>query len=83
MDVTMHKDKQGNYNVDIRGVGPLITGVQTERVSVRRTAADDEGKPDAYSEPYMCGDDIDELRLLLQRLEKALGEPVLHEKDFV
>ena len=43
---------------------------------------DDEGKPDAYSDPFMCGDDLDELRLLLQRLEKALGEPVLHETDF-
>lgn len=43
---------------------------------------DDKGKPYAYSEPYMCGDDLDELRLLLLRLEKALGEPVLHETDF-
>jgi len=43
---------------------------------------DDNGKPDAYSEPFMCGDDIDELRLLLQRLENALDKPVLHENDF-
>ena len=43
---------------------------------------DHEGKPYAYSNPFMCGDDMDELRLLLQRLEKALGEPVLHETDF-
>ena len=43
---------------------------------------DDNGKPEAYSEPFMCGDDLDELRLLLQRLEKALSEPVLHENKF-
>jgi len=43
---------------------------------------DDKGKPDAYSEPFMCGDDLDELRLLLLRLEKALDKPVLHENDF-
>jgi len=43
---------------------------------------DEEGKPDSYSEPFMCGDDLDELRLLLRRLEKALSEPVLHETDF-
>lgn len=46
MDVTMHKDGNGNYNVDIRGVGPMITGAHTERFSVRRTSADDEGKPE-------------------------------------
>lgn len=43
----------------------------------------DKGKPYAYSGSYMCGDNIDELVELLRRLEKALGEPVLHEKDFV
>lgn len=42
----------------------------------------DNGKPDSYSDPFVCGDDLDELRLLLQRLEKALGEPVLHENEF-
>jgi hypothetical protein len=39
-------------------------------------------KPHSYSEPFMCGDSVDELKELLQRLEKALGEPALHEKDF-
>jgi len=43
---------------------------------------DDRGKPYAYSEPYMCGDDIHELGELLRRLEKALSEPVLQETDF-
>jgi hypothetical protein len=43
---------------------------------------DEEGKPDSYSEPFMFGDDLDELRLLLLRLEKALDKPVLHENEF-
>jgi len=43
---------------------------------------DDEGKPEAYSDPFMCGDSVDELKELLKRLEKALGEPVLHEENF-
>jgi len=43
---------------------------------------DEEGKPDSYSDPFVCGDDLDELRLLLQRLENALDKPVLHENDF-
>ena len=39
-------------------------------------------KPHSYSEPFMCGDSVDELKEMVQRLEKALGEPALHEKDF-
>ena len=43
---------------------------------------DDQDRPDSYSEPFMCGDSVDELKELLQRLEKALTLPVLHENDF-
>ena len=43
---------------------------------------DDEDKPNAYSEPFMCGDSIDEVQELLMRLHTALQKPVLHENDF-
>jgi flagellar hook-associated protein 1 FlgK len=45
-DITMHKDNQGNFIVDIRGVGPLIVGPQHETFSVARSPADDQGKPE-------------------------------------
>jgi len=43
---------------------------------------DDQDRPNAYGDPFMCGDDLDGLRELLLRLEKALGRPVLHEDNF-
>ncbi len=45
-DVSVHKDKDGALNVDIRGVGPLITGPQAEAFSVARSPADEHGKPE-------------------------------------
>jgi flagellar hook-associated protein 1 FlgK len=46
VDVSMHTDKDGAYIVNIRGVGPLVTGPVAERFTVMRTPADDEGKPE-------------------------------------
>ena len=46
MDLSMHQDNEGNYSVDIRGVGPLVTGGSTEKFSVFRSPADDQGKPE-------------------------------------
>lgn len=46
MDLSMHKDSQGAYVVDIKGVGPLITGGRSERFDVFRSPADDQGKPE-------------------------------------
>jgi hypothetical protein len=43
---------------------------------------DDQDRPDAYSNPFMGGDDIDEVQELLMRLHTALQKPVLHENDF-
>jgi hypothetical protein len=43
---------------------------------------DDQDRPDAYSNPFMGGDTIDEMQGLLARLQKALSQPVLHENDF-
>jgi hypothetical protein len=43
---------------------------------------DDQDRPDAYGNPFMGGDDIDEVQELLMRLHTALQKPVLHENDF-
>lgn len=43
-DIQVHKDKLGAYNVDIKGVGPLVTGPNVERFDAFRTPADDQGK---------------------------------------
>jgi flagellar hook-associated protein 1 FlgK len=42
VDVTAHKDNQGNVNVDIKGVGPLVTGVVVSDYSMGRRPADPE-----------------------------------------
>ena len=46
MELTMHKDKDGAYIVDVVGVGPLVAGPTVERFSVFRSPADDQGKPE-------------------------------------
>jgi flagellar hook-associated protein 1 len=46
MDLSMYKDGDGGFNVEIRGVGPLIVGGQTDEFAVFRTPADDQGKPE-------------------------------------
>jgi len=35
-----------------------------------------------YSEPFMCGDDIGELRHLVARLTEALEQPIIDESSF-
>lgn len=46
LDISTHEDEQGAVYVDIKGVGPLVSGVQTEKFSVHRSPADGEGKPE-------------------------------------
>lgn len=46
MDVSMHKDKDGAFVVNAKGVGPLVTGPNAEKFSVFRSPADDQGKPE-------------------------------------
>lgn len=46
VDLTMHPDKEGAYNIDIRGVGPLVNGPNFEKFMVERTPATDDGKPE-------------------------------------
>jgi len=44
MDLTMHKAEDGQFTVEMRGVGPLVVGTSAETLSISRTPADDEGK---------------------------------------
>ena len=44
MDLSMHKDGNGAYIVDIRGVGPLIAGPSVESFGVERAPKDAQGK---------------------------------------
>jgi flagellar hook-associated protein 1 FlgK len=46
MDISMHLDKDGNYNVDAKGIGPVVSGNHTESFSAIRSKADGEGKPE-------------------------------------
>jgi flagellar hook-associated protein 1 FlgK len=38
VDISTHKDNEGNINVDVKGVGPLVTGGQVQDYSVARMA---------------------------------------------
>jgi len=46
VDTSIHLDKDGAFNVDIKGVGPLVSGPNAEKFSVNRSPDDGEGKPE-------------------------------------
>jgi len=46
LTIHTHKDNFGNVNVDVPGVGPLITGDRTDTLTSLRTPKDAYGKPD-------------------------------------
>jgi flagellar hook-associated protein 1 FlgK len=43
VDISAHPDNNGNVNVEIKGVGPLVTGVNVEEFSVHRAPAQEDG----------------------------------------
>lgn len=47
LDLSMHKSDQGDYIIDIKGMGPFVVGGQAEKFSVRRSPASIDGKPEA------------------------------------
>ncbi len=55
LDLTMHKDKHGNFNVDIKGVGPLVSSGAAESLSVERTGADGQGKQEGAFDVVSSG----------------------------
>ncbi len=46
LDIATHKDKDGAVHIDVKGIGPLVSGSQAEEFSVARTKADGQGKPE-------------------------------------
>lgn len=46
IDISMHVDKDGHYNVDAKGIGPLVVGTHSEKFGSFRGPADDQGKPE-------------------------------------
>jgi hypothetical protein len=43
---------------------------------------EDDGTPSSYSEPFLLGDNIEELQSLAARLAKACDQPVLDASEF-
>jgi hypothetical protein len=43
---------------------------------------DKKGKPTSHGEPFMVGNTPEEMQELVNRLQKALTQPVLTDKDF-
>ncbi len=43
-DLTMHTDNEGNYVVEMRGVGPLVVGPEVQKFTTEASPADDQGK---------------------------------------
>lgn len=39
-------------------------------------------KPTSYGEPFMVGNTLEEMQELVDRLQKALAQPILTDKDF-
>ena len=39
-------------------------------------------KPKGYGEPFMVGNTLEEMQELVDRLQKALAQPILTDKDF-
>ncbi len=46
LNLSMYEDKEGNYVVDIKGIGPLVVGGDVQKFTTARTEADDRGKPE-------------------------------------
>jgi len=51
-------------------------------ITFKEVFYDDDGEPYAYSEPFIGGDNLEELETLVASLNAALKQPMLHEKTF-
>jgi hypothetical protein len=61
---------------------PSENGGDEDFFTFKEVYYDEEDRPESYSDPFMCGDTIEELHELVDRLKTALDRPVLHERDF-
>lgn len=46
LDLNVHTDNDGNYVVEMKGVGPLVVGGHVTEFAVHRAPADERGKPE-------------------------------------
>jgi len=61
---------------------PSENGGDDDFFTFKEVYYDDQDRPESYSNPFMCGDDIEELHMLVAHLNIALEQPTLHERDF-
>lgn len=45
-DIATKKNNEGDYDIDLKTGGPLVTGAQTQKLTAVRSPRDEEGKPD-------------------------------------
>ncbi len=65
-DVSMSQDKNGSFNVDIKGVGPLVMADRAEHLSVEGTPANRSGKPEAGLDILSSGNVLGTITYSLQ-----------------
>lgn len=53
MDVVVHPDEGGVWNIDSREAGPLVSHFQAEQFSLNRTEKDEEGKADNHFDVFL------------------------------
>lgn len=55
-DLSVHYDDRGNFNVDLKGIGPILNGVHGLELSTQRSSADpSNGKRDGSVDILMTG----------------------------
>jgi len=50
--------------------------------AIQEVFYDDDGTPTSYGDPFMCGENMDEIHNLIDRLEEAVKQPILKPEDF-
>ncbi len=60
-----------------------LSSPQEPCVALREVYYDEEGKPAAHGEPFVSGDNLEELSAVVHRLTEALGQPILKPEDFI
>ncbi len=59
-----------------------ISSEEEVLLTIREVYYDEEGKPFAHGEPFVCGENLEELRAVVDRITQAINTPVLKSSDF-
>jgi hypothetical protein len=51
-------------------------------LALREVYYDEKGEPAMHGEPFLCGDHVEELKGLLDKMQGAINAPVLSLDDF-